>query len=171
MIEWIDLYDQNKVKINRVVDRNSYEFQPGEFMMYVLAILENQEGKFLITQRSMHKKWAAGQWEVPGGGAKKAETSLEAIQREVKEETGLDVRSGKIVYSYFNEDNKRHDNYFVDIYHFKMDFEMHDIKLNPNESIDCKFVTLEELNLMNKEQPVLHFERIMKSFTKNIDIR
>ena len=58
--------------------------------------------------------------KMPGGGAKSKESSLDAIKREVKEETGLDVINGRVVYSYFNEDETRHDNYFVDIYHFKI---------------------------------------------------
>ena len=69
MSEFVDLYDRNRKLLNRVVDRNTYLFQPGEFMMYVLAILENEEGKFLVTQRALDKKWAAGGWEMPGGGA------------------------------------------------------------------------------------------------------
>ncbi len=104
MSEFVDLYDRNRKFLNRVVDRNTYLFQPGEFMMYVLAILENEEGKFLVTQRALDKKWAAGGWEMPGGGAKSKESSLDAIKREVKEETGLDVINGRVVYSYFNED-------------------------------------------------------------------
>ena len=55
MSEFVDLYDRNRKFLNRVVDRNTYLFQPGEFMMYVLAILENEEGKFLVTQRSLDK--------------------------------------------------------------------------------------------------------------------
>ena len=163
MSEFVDLYDRNRKFLNRVVDRNTYLFQPGEFMMYVLAILENEEGKFLVTQRALDKKWAAGGWEMPGGGAKSKESSLDAIKREVKEETGLDVINGHVVYSYFNEDQKRHDNYFVDIYRFKFDFKLNDVTLNAKESIDCKFVSLEELVTMHKEQPFLHFERIMKA--------
>ena len=163
MSEFVDLYDRNRKFLNRVVDRNTYLFQPGEFMMYVLAILENEEGKFLVTQRALDKKWAAGGWEMPGGGAKSGETSEEAIQREVKEETNLDVQNGQVVYSYFNEDETRHDNYFVDIYRFKFDFKLSDVTLNAKESIDCKFVSLEELVEMHKEQPFLHFERIMKA--------
>ena len=93
MSEFVDLYDRNRKLLNRVVDRNTYLFQPGEFMMYVLAILENEEGKFLVTQRALDKKWAAGGWEMPGGGAKSKESSLDAIKREVKEETGLTLTS------------------------------------------------------------------------------
>lgn len=163
MSELIDLYNRDRESLCRKVDRNAYLFQPNEFMMYVLAILENEEGKFLVTRRSLNKKWAAGGWEMPGGGAKSGETSEEAIQREVKEETNLDVQNGQVVYSYFNEDETRHDNYFVDIYRFKFDFKLSDVTLNAKESIDCKFVSLEELVTMHKEQPFLHFERIMKA--------
>ena len=163
MSEFVDLYDRNRKLLNRVVDRNTYLFQPGEFTMYVLAILENEEGKFLVTQRALDKKWAAGGWEMPGGGAKSKESSLDAIKREVKEETGLDVINGHVVYSYFNEDKKRHDNYFVDIYHFKFDFQLSDVTLNTRESIDYRCVSLDELVAMNNEDEFLHFERIMKA--------
>ena len=98
MSEFIDLYDRNRNLLNKEVDRKTYLFQPGEFMMYVLAILENEEGKFLVTQRALNKKWAAGHWEMPGGGAKSKESSLNAIKREVKEETNLDVKNGRVVY-------------------------------------------------------------------------
>ena len=63
----------------------------------------------------------------------------------------------------FNEDNDRHDNYFVDIYHFKFDFDLSDVQLNTCESINCKCVTLDELISMNQEQSFLHYERIMKA--------
>ncbi len=52
-------------------------------------------------------KMGAGGWEMPGGGAKSKESRLDAIKREVKEETGLDVINGHVVYSYFNEDEKK----------------------------------------------------------------
>ena len=107
MSEFVDLYDRNRKLLNRVVDRNTYLFQPGEFMMYVLAILENEEGKFLVTQRALDKKWAAGGWEMPGGGAKSKESSLDAIKREVKKKKrGFFLKKGHVVYSYFNEDEK-----------------------------------------------------------------
>ena len=66
-------------------------------MMYVLPILENSQREFLVTQRAFNKKWAAGNWEMPGGGAKSKESSLDAIKREVKEETGLDVEVVRVL--------------------------------------------------------------------------
>lgn len=163
MIEYIDLYDHNKQSLHKKVDRNAYAFQAGEFMMYVLAILENEKGQYLITKRSLKKKWAPGNWEMPGGGAKFKETSLDAIVREVQEETGLDVQNGQIVYSYFNEDLKRKDNYFVDIYHFKFNFSLKDVTLRENETIDCQLVTLNEFINLHEKHTILHFSRIMEA--------
>ena len=39
----------------------------------------------------MSNAWAPGWWEVSGGAAQAGESSWEAVRREVREETGLDV--------------------------------------------------------------------------------
>ena len=57
----------------------------------VLALIQDRAGRTLITQRSADKRWAAGWWEVPGGGVLAGETSLQAVVREVREEVGLDL--------------------------------------------------------------------------------
>lgn len=165
MLEYIDVYDSNRKKTGKVVDRSSYLYEENEYMMYVLALIENTDGKFLLTQRSLNKKWAAGSYEICGGGAKSGESSLEAIIREVKEETGLNVENGQVVYSYFNEDSKRKDNYFVDIYHFKLDFTLNDVILNPNETIACKLVDEDEIK---EDSSILHYSRIVTAL-QNID--
>ena len=43
----------------------------------------------------LSKQW--GGYDFPGGGINKGETQEEALNREVKEETGLDVQVGKLV--------------------------------------------------------------------------
>ena len=164
MSEFIDLYDQNRKLLNREVDRTTYLFQPGEFMMYVLAILENSQGEFLVTQRAFNKKWAAGNWEMPGGGAKSKESSLDAIKREVKEETGLDVKNGGVVYSYFNEDNDRHDNYFVDIYKFVLEFDESDVKTQEEEVSGFAIADLNEIKRYADEGIFLHYDSIRQAF-------
>ena len=150
--------------LNREVDRKTYLFQPGEFMMYVLAILENSQGEFLVTQRAFNKKWAAGNWEMPGGGAKSKESSLDAIKREVKEETGLDVKNGGVVYSYFNEDNDRHDNYFVDIYKFVLEFDESDVKTQEEEVSGFAIADLNEIKRYADEGIFLHYDSIRQAF-------
>ena len=41
----------------------------------------------------MTKAWAPGWWEVSGGAAQAGESSYDAVLREIKEETGLDMVS------------------------------------------------------------------------------
>jgi len=52
---------------------------------------------------------AKGQWWFPGGRVRKGETLGEALYREVKEETGLEVIESKFVNVYSRIFNERHD--------------------------------------------------------------
>ncbi|KKS33401.1 MAG: NUDIX hydrolase [Parcubacteria group bacterium GW2011_GWC2_42_13] len=74
------------------------------------AIIYNNEGKFLITRRSLNKKNFPGKWTVPGGGLETDDyintpkttkdhwyLAIEnSLRREIKEEVNLEV--GKIKY-------------------------------------------------------------------------
>ena len=57
----------------------------------VAAVLFNQEGKMLITQRSATKKYLPNVWHIPGGQIDEGETVEEALKREVKEELNLQI--------------------------------------------------------------------------------
>ena len=83
MSELIDIYNQDKQSTGKQVNREKNRLQPGEYMLYALALIQNDKGQFLLTQRSRDKKWAAGWWEVPGGATKARENSFTAIRREV----------------------------------------------------------------------------------------
>ncbi len=65
------------------------------------AIIYNNEGKILIIRRSKTSPTRAGFWDLPGGVLEDGEDKKEAIIREIKEETDLDVKdllvSGKVV--------------------------------------------------------------------------
>ena len=164
-MELWDIYDENKERTGRTMKHNDWNMKPGEFHLTVLGVLMRPDGKYLITRRRMDKEWAAGWWEVPGGGVRAGEDSKDAVIREIKEETGIDVTNaeGGYAFSYKRVNPEEKNNYFVDIYHFKFDFDLSDVQLNTCESINCKCVTLDELISMNQEQSFLHYERIMKA--------
>jgi XTP/dITP diphosphohydrolase len=60
---------------------------------FVGAIIQDKQGRILVSQRSLSSKMYSGQWQIPGGKVEKGEDCLKALKREVKEETDLEVVS------------------------------------------------------------------------------
>ncbi len=58
----------------------------------VLGIIQDRDGKILVSQRSDPKiKEAHLKWDVPGGTNEFGESLKETLKREIVEETGLDA--------------------------------------------------------------------------------
>ena len=56
--------------------------------------------KVLILKRVKASSDGLGYWELPGGGLEYGETPEKALKRELKEETGLDIKILKPVYTF-----------------------------------------------------------------------
>ena len=54
-----------------------------------------QDGRALIVKRAHEPR--KGEWSLPGGHVHLGETLVDAVRREIREETGLDVEVGEIV--------------------------------------------------------------------------
>ena len=54
-----------------------------------------KDGQALIVKRAHEPR--KGEWSLPGGIVELGETLVEAVKRELKEETGLDVEVGEVV--------------------------------------------------------------------------
>ena len=165
MQEMIDVYDRNRQLTGITIPREGAFLSEGQYMLYVLALIEDAQGRLLITQRSLDKHWGAGWWEVTGGGVRAGESSLEALWREVPEEVGLDLGQIEVkpVYSYENVDLKRGDNYFVDIYHVRLDFAPEDVSLVDGEAIDFRLATWNEIGELADSGTFLHYERLRQA--------
>jgi ADP-ribose pyrophosphatase YjhB (NUDIX family) len=59
------------------------------------AIVHDAEGRLLLIKRG-HAP-GAGLWSLPGGRVEPGETDIQAVTRELLEETGLSVRPGSLV--------------------------------------------------------------------------
>ncbi|AOV94858.1 hypothetical protein AQV86_02940 [Nanohaloarchaea archaeon SG9] len=59
------------------------------------GLIENQDGKFLMLKKSKDYEFTAGKWEQPGGKIEEGEDRFEALKREVKEETGLEIHGSE----------------------------------------------------------------------------
>ena len=165
-MEYWDIYDSNKQKTGRTMKKNDWILKDDEYHLSVLGVVVRQDGKFLITKRVMAKMWAPGWWEVSGGAVMAGEESKDAVIREVKEETGLDVSNaeGGYVFSYHRENPGKGDNYFVDIYRFVLDFDENDVVIQKEEALDFKIATAEEIKAIADEGIFLHYDSIKQVF-------
>ena len=165
-MEFWDIYDRDKKLTGRTMKRNDWCLKEGEYHLTVLGVIARSDGKFLITKRVMTKAWAPGWWEVSGGAAMAGETSEEAVKREIKEETGLDVTDfeGGYLFSYKRENPDEGDNYFVDIYRFKGDFNENDLTLQEAETDGYMFATAQEIKELGERGIFLHYDSIKRAF-------
>ena len=59
------------------------------------AVIRDEHGRLLLVKRG-HEP-GAGLWSLPGGRVEPGETDTEALVREMREETGLEVRAGRLL--------------------------------------------------------------------------
>jgi 8-oxo-dGTP diphosphatase len=68
---------------------------PGSFIRCVGAVITDERGRLLLIKRG-HEP-GAGLWSLPGGRVEPGETDAEALVREMREETGLEVEPGPLL--------------------------------------------------------------------------
>jgi len=61
------------------------------FVVSVRALLPDADGRYLTIQRAESSKWNAGKWDLPGGKPDPGESIGDALVREAREETALDI--------------------------------------------------------------------------------
>ena len=76
--------------------------QKGKPHLQVTAGLLWRDGRVLITKRP-EGKHLAGLWEFPGGKQESGETLEACLEREMKEELGIEVRVGKHLHTVHHE--------------------------------------------------------------------
>ena len=166
-MEYWDIYDEKKQKTGRTMKRNDWNMKPDEYHLTVLGVLKRPDGRYLITQRKLDKEWGAGWWEVPGGGVNAGEDSRDAVIREIREETGIDVSqaAGGYAFSYKRVNPEEKNNYFVDIFRYTMDIPDSAVHTQEREVMEYAFATLEQIQEYGKQGVFLHYDSIKQVFT------
>ncbi len=165
-MELWDIYDENKVRTGRTMERNDWHMKAGDYHLTVLGVIRHVDGRFLITKRVMTKAWAAGCWEVSGGAAQAGEESEDAVKREIIEETGLDVSGwdGGYLFTYRRDNPDEGDNYFVDVYKYIGDFSDEDIHLQEAETDGYMLADIEDIRKIAGDGKFLHYDSIKAAF-------
>ncbi len=142
-MELVDVYDSDKKPTGRV-HRRGKPLAKGDRILVVCAWVTDGNGHLLLTLRAPEKPSCPNCWENSGGGALAGETSLEAIARELREETGIDAPMDAFTYI----DTSRTSDAFFDLYHLIYPIDLKDLVLQPGETVDAKWVTLDQMEEM-----------------------
>jgi mutator protein MutT len=141
-VEFNDIYDENRNLTGRV-HRRGTPWHPGEYGVVVCVWVYDGMGHLLLTRRAKGKSFA-GTWENSGGAVKAGETSLEAITRELFEETGIRVAPEEFELL----DTERDRNIFYDHYCVKHQIPLKEIVLLPGETDGCMWASFGKVHWM-----------------------
>lgn len=151
-IELWDLYDRKRNKLNKDHVRG-IKLNDGEYHLVVHVWIKNKNGKYLMSKRSIIKKYPH-LWECPGGSVLKGETTYNGGIREVKEEVGVDLSNikGRFVTSFVRDEYQD----IVDVYEYIYDGEASlDLATTP-EVEEIKWMKKEEIKKYFEEGKLLH---------------
>jgi len=132
----------------------------GEYVKVASHGLIQKDNKFLVIHRSSLNDYKPNLWDLPGGTIEFGEHPIDALIREIDEETKTKVKVGNLIFVYdFVSGEKRHQFQMV----FTCDYLSGEVILNPREHQDFKWVTLEEMEQLPK---IAFLEELIK-FLKN----
>ena len=148
MAEWNDIYDENRVKTGRIHLRGT-PWAPGDYGLVVCVWVYDGKGKLLLTRRAKEKSFP-GTWENSGGAARAGEDSLTAIQRELREETGITAPAEDFELL----DTERDKNTFYDFYCLRHPVPLREIVLQPGETDDVMWASYGKVHWMIRRKKI-----------------
>ena len=147
-MEYNDIYDKNRVKTGKRRKRGVAR-RPGEYVLVVCVWVYNDQGQLLLTRRAPEKSFA-GTWENSGGAAQAGEDSLQAIVRELREETGIFAEPEE--FQLLDRDMDKHTHY--DFYCLRRNVKLEDIVLLPGETDDVQWATFSQVHQLIREKKI-----------------
>lgn len=160
MKEIIDEYNSRGEKIG-VIDKD-IAHEKGLWHKSVHVWLINSNNEILLQYRCAEKKLYPNTWDCSfAGHISTGESSIQAVQREGKEEIGIDVDLDNLTFILTNREKLKYEsinsNEFVDIFILKQDFKLDEISFQKEEVSDAKYVSIEEFfNLIDNNKLFPH---------------
>ena len=137
-----DIYDKDRNLTGRTHVRGT-PWKKGEYGLVVCVWVYDGHGRLLLTRRAPEKSFP-GTWENSGGAAQAGEDSLQAITRELREETGIHAEPEEFRLLCTGRDKAA----FYDFYCLKRDIPLEQVVLQQGETDDVMWATPEQIHGM-----------------------
>ena len=138
-MELWDVLDRDRKPLNRKHVRGT-PMKKGEYHLAVFVWIFDRDGRLLLTKRSPEKKAFPNLWAITGGAVQAGETSLHAVIRELREETGIRAEADEFVLA----DRYLRKSCFCDLYFLKKTVPLEDLVMQEGETCDARWVTRRE---------------------------
>lgn len=97
--------------------------------------------RILLVRRSASDRWAAGEWETPGGKLEHGEALMDGLRREVWEEAGVEMHNIQLLYA--TSGLLENDNHLVAL-HYRGEAANDQVRLS-EEHQDFRWASKEDL--------------------------
>ena len=144
MTEIWDIYDNNRIKTGKTHVRGK-KLADGDYILIVMVLIFDKNGRMLIQQRPVYMKWGPGKWTMTAGGAVlSGETPAQAAGRELYEELGIkmDFTGRRPNFAMTNE------NAFMDYFVVRADVDLANLNVPNDEVAAAKWASKEEMLAM-----------------------
>lgn len=150
MAELWDILDENGNATGRVHERGK-PMNKGENHLEVCVWIENNNGEYLISQRSPNKTFP-NMWECTGGNAVAGDDSLTTALKEAKEELGiiLEPQNGRMIQHHLRCGVVECRG-LIDVWLFRQNVDISTVILAPDETCGAMLASRDEINRMIDE--------------------
>lgn len=141
-MELNDVYDKDRQRTGRT-HRRGTPWQKGEYGYVVCVWVYDGKGNVLLTRRAPEKTFP-GTWENSGGAVQAGETSLQAVARELLEETGIRAQPEEFELLSADTEGKIH----YDFYCLRRDISVRQVILQPGETDAVQWASFQQVHRM-----------------------
>ena len=164
--QW-DIVDEHGNKTGKTMIKGT-PMKKGEYHLSVSVWIQNDDGKYLISQRAPTKP-ASNMWETTGGAAISGEDSLSAALRETKEELGITLypQNGRVLKSYTYPHSSGDGAAYIEVWIFQQNIDIDTVVLQKEETCDVKWASKEQIKQMMAQNIFIKFDYIDELFAQS----
>ncbi len=149
-MEYNDIYDSERRLTGKTHLRGT-SWKRGEYGLVACVWVHDGRGRLLLTKRAPEKTFP-GTWENSGGAVKAGETSIQAVVRELREETGIQAKPEEFELIDSGKDGNTH----FDYYCLKKAVPLEKIVLLPGETVDARWATFSQVHQLIREKKMCY---------------